>query len=646
MANEFILSICMMVKDEEKNIRRCLDALKPLVEKPEIELIIIDTGSQDRTADIAREYTDMVYSHPWNNQFSEMRNISISYAKGRYIFILDADEVVQEPLELYEIVKDERLSFCNTFLVTIKNLSSSGMHTTLKQERVFRNDGDFHYKGTVHNQPIFKDPVLSADITLVHYGYLFNDNELKEKKFIRTSTILKDELVKNPENSYYRFQLARSYSAHGDSEEALVEIRKAYQLISNEEKKRRINVIGTYAAFCLEYNEFSEAISICQEGTLIKPDYLDLYYILAMSYLRLDKQNEALEAYMKYIDLADRFNDLDISFSRSIEMYYLNQTYQDDARCYIADQLIKQGKAEEAYLHIEKILDNNKKVILSVKALIGMGRLDELKDLYMESVKDKFIADSIISTIESEKTKLNAEKKKDIESTFCEGDDLYSLLNRVRLNKVEDSYWITGKALKEVDLNWLPNLYADLFYSVDQNTRPIISIFKKLNKTKLKQFIIRLIEGKSELKDFFTEYLNKASIRDDDFDGLKVCVCIAHVLLSIEVAIIKNLNNTVPEKYYSFFKQYVQHGVKYTTLLYKQERLRLYYSTLEDQEDRFFIAINYALEAIDKGEYEAGIRYYRVAARSNPIMALYLNMYKDELLPRQVTGDIEEEGHE
>jgi glycosyltransferase involved in cell wall biosynthesis len=637
----------MMVKDEEKNIRRCLDALRPILEKPDIELIIIDTGSQDRTADIAREYTDRVYSHPWNNQFSEMRNTSISYAKGRYIFILDADEVAQDSSELYEIINDKRLSSYNTFLVKIKNLSSNGMHTTINQERVFKNDGDFHYEGAVHNQPVFKGPVLATDITLVHYGYLFNDNELKEKKFIRTSTLLKEELLKNPENSYYRFQLARSYLAHGDMKEALAEIRKAYQLISGhqEEKKSRISILGTYAVFCFACNEFNEAICICREGIKIKPDYLDMYYILAMCLLHFEEKNEALDAYIKYIDLVDRFNDLDISFSRSVEMYYLNQNSQDDARCYIAEEFMKQGK-EEAYQYIDKISDKKRRVILSVKAFIELGKLDALKDLYMESEKDKFIAESIINTIESEKTKLTAEKKKDIESLFCEGEDLYSLLNRVRLNKAGDNHWITGKALKESDLNRLPHFYADLFLGIDKNTRPIISIFKKLTKTKLKQYINILIEGKSELKDFFEGYLNNVSMREDDFDGLKVCICIAHVLLSFEAMIIKNLDDIASEQYYSFFKQYVQFGVKYTALLYKQERLRLYYNTIEDQEDRFFIAINYALEAIDKGEYGAGIRYYRVAARSNPIMALYLNMYKDELLPRQVTGDIEEEGHE
>ena len=94
------LSICMMVKDEEKNLRRCLNSVKPLIEEGIAELIIVDTGSCDNTVDIIKEYTDKVYFHLWNNNFSSMRNISISYARGEWIFILDADEEVENVEEL------------------------------------------------------------------------------------------------------------------------------------------------------------------------------------------------------------------------------------------------------------------------------------------------------------------------------------------------------------------------------------------------------------------------------------------------------------------------------------------------------------------------------------------------------------------
>ena len=88
------LSICMMVKNEEKNLKRCLDSVKELMEAVESEIIIVDTGSTDGTVSIASKYTNNIYHHIWNNNFSEMRNISIAYASGEFVFILDADEVL------------------------------------------------------------------------------------------------------------------------------------------------------------------------------------------------------------------------------------------------------------------------------------------------------------------------------------------------------------------------------------------------------------------------------------------------------------------------------------------------------------------------------------------------------------------------
>ena len=87
-----LLSIVMMVKNEERYLHRTLKSLIPLMNEIESELIILDTGSNDNTVNIAKEYTEKVYFSEWNNNFADMRNKSISYAKGEWILILDADE--------------------------------------------------------------------------------------------------------------------------------------------------------------------------------------------------------------------------------------------------------------------------------------------------------------------------------------------------------------------------------------------------------------------------------------------------------------------------------------------------------------------------------------------------------------------------
>ena len=87
-----LLSIVMMVKNEEKYLDETLYALNDLRKDINTELIILDTGSNDNTVEIAKKYTDKVYFANWNNNFADMRNMSISYASGDWILILDADE--------------------------------------------------------------------------------------------------------------------------------------------------------------------------------------------------------------------------------------------------------------------------------------------------------------------------------------------------------------------------------------------------------------------------------------------------------------------------------------------------------------------------------------------------------------------------
>jgi glycosyltransferase involved in cell wall biosynthesis len=82
------ISLCMIVKNEESCLVRCMKSVRDHVD----EIIIVDTGSMDNTVEIAESYGARVYHHPWENDFSKHRNQSLSYATGDWIFQLDADE--------------------------------------------------------------------------------------------------------------------------------------------------------------------------------------------------------------------------------------------------------------------------------------------------------------------------------------------------------------------------------------------------------------------------------------------------------------------------------------------------------------------------------------------------------------------------
>jgi glycosyltransferase involved in cell wall biosynthesis len=101
------LSICMIVRDEEKNIKRCLESIKDVD-----EIIIVDTGSKDKTVSHSLKYTKNVYYKKWTDDFSDARNFAFSLATKDYIMWLDADEVVENLKDIYSVIKKLKGKAC------------------------------------------------------------------------------------------------------------------------------------------------------------------------------------------------------------------------------------------------------------------------------------------------------------------------------------------------------------------------------------------------------------------------------------------------------------------------------------------------------------------------------------------------------
>ena len=173
----------------------------------------------DKTVEIAKKFTDKVYFHKWNNNFAEMRNITINYCSGEWFFCIDGDEVVEDCNEIINFFNSGEYKNYKSATFNIKNfidLNNENNYAVFPSLRMFEKDKEFKYIGAIHNQPVYKQPTKIMNIWVKHFGYVSTDKELMEKKFKRTSEILKKELEKNPGNVYYMFQLSVSYSMHGD----------------------------------------------------------------------------------------------------------------------------------------------------------------------------------------------------------------------------------------------------------------------------------------------------------------------------------------------------------------------------------------------------------------------------------------------
>ncbi len=238
------LSQCMIVKNEEKNIRRALSWGKSIV----CEQIVVDTGSTDRTVEIAQEMGAKVFHFEWIDDFSAAKNYAIEQASGEWIAFLDADEYFTEASVgkiLPLIQKVERGGYIGSQIVAIAtelmSIDEKGQPgVTGQQIRIFRNNPKLRYKNRIHEELEFAGyatyDVFDArkDLTIYHTGYTKEAFE-QTGKSQRNIRMLKKELEENPENAGILVYLGDSYMTEKSYEKAKECFQKALKYGAEKE---------------------------------------------------------------------------------------------------------------------------------------------------------------------------------------------------------------------------------------------------------------------------------------------------------------------------------------------------------------------------------------------------------------------------
>lgn len=227
------ISICIIGKNEEKNIENCLAPLMPY----NFEIIYVDTGSTDRTKELAAKYTDKIYDFEWIGDFSAARNFSLSKASHNYVLVVDCDEYLThlDPDGLQEAIE----SHSNKSVGQILRKSFSDGHYRKKYtlERVDRlfHKRNYHYNYLIHEQVAdiktnYTDyERYDIPVEVDHVGYVGTLDE-KRIKAERNNALLFKEIERKPEEPYFYFQVAQSYNLIEDYENAYIYYKKAFDL--------------------------------------------------------------------------------------------------------------------------------------------------------------------------------------------------------------------------------------------------------------------------------------------------------------------------------------------------------------------------------------------------------------------------------
>lgn len=162
------ISLCMIVKNEEKVLARCLDSIVDLMD----EIIIVDTGSTDRTKEIAARYTDKVYDFAWIDDFSAARNFAFSKATKDYIYTADADEVLdEENHKRFEILKEAFVPEIEVVQMKYGNQLSYGTTYNYDEEyrpKLFKRLREWTWIEPVHERMRIDPVVYDSDIVITH----------------------------------------------------------------------------------------------------------------------------------------------------------------------------------------------------------------------------------------------------------------------------------------------------------------------------------------------------------------------------------------------------------------------------------------------------------------------------------------------
>ncbi len=294
---EKTLSVCMIVKNEEKNLPRCLESIKNLAD----EIIVIDTGSDDNSVEIAKSYGAKIGYFKWNNNFSDARNASLEMATKDWILFLDADEEIskEEGIRLKNTINTTHLEAFHCRLVNIIQNTNIGDAIVL---RAFKNNPKYRFRGKMHEQIIFSIQEISgqhsiglSDIKITHYGYdpEVADMDAKQK---RNLELLESYDEKDKDGYYY--SLGNEYSRINNHNKALKTYYKAYNPNCKNSYMPYLCVNISKTLFgCKRY--YDEVNAIC-EFEKIYPDLRDLYFLKALAYIECCKFTEAKESIMNY----------------------------------------------------------------------------------------------------------------------------------------------------------------------------------------------------------------------------------------------------------------------------------------------------------------------------------------------------------
>jgi tetratricopeptide (TPR) repeat protein/glycosyltransferase involved in cell wall biosynthesis len=332
------VSLCMIVRNEEKNIAQCIESVQPLID----EIVVVDTGSTDLTKEIALKYGARVFDFEWKNDFAAARNFSLEKATSDWILVLDADEVMslrdlpklRELLNVSDAYRFFQRSYLNDPTIvgwkanTEDDAEGAGYAGFFDSPltRLFRNNSKFRFEGSVHEviEPAIlreKKKIINTNIPIHHYGKVVTKDYLQKKGelYLEIGHAKINECPDNPRNYY---DLGAQFFEMNRLREAKEAFKKALECDPNY--YRALCDLGLVYA---KEEKFEKSRKLLEKTIELNPHYTSAYINLGLVYEGLYETEKAIDSFRSALE-CDPHNT---QAMKHLGMVYFSKQHYSDA---------------------------------------------------------------------------------------------------------------------------------------------------------------------------------------------------------------------------------------------------------------------------------------------------------------------------
>ena len=296
------LSLCMIAKNEAENIGRCIKSVKYLAD----EIIVVDTGSMDRTVEIAQSLGAKVIAMKWEDDFSKARNLSIEHANCDWVLYLDCDEELKAE-SLTELEKILTTEGPEAYFFQIINTTAEGMELTVPGLRLFRNRKEYRFTGCIHEQILpailqhyDHNRVLQSKVLVHHFGYNQKLTNISAK--IQRNMRILENIPEEQRDGFYYYNLGTEYLRLCKREEALVHFTKSAALTNPGQGYGPI-MIKRMITLLFELGKYRQAQQYLEHYRGIYKDYTDLVLLAGICHFMCGRYSEAGNIIKEYLGL-------------------------------------------------------------------------------------------------------------------------------------------------------------------------------------------------------------------------------------------------------------------------------------------------------------------------------------------------------